>query len=49
MNSINLPPWDAGLGDARAKVVIAKGEAIELAVGLLMSREQLRDSILAPF
>lgn len=49
INSFNrLPPWDAGLGDARAKVDIAKGERIELAIGLVMSQEQLKGSILAP-
>jgi hypothetical protein len=48
LNSSNLPPWDAGFGDARAKVDIAKGERIELAIGLVLSQKQLQGSILAP-
>eukprot|EP00980_Cylindrotheca_fusiformis_P001177 scaffold322_cov88-Cylindrotheca_fusiformis.AAC.4 len=48
-NSDLLPPWDVGLGNARAKVFIPSGERIEVAIGLLMSKsKQIDGTILAP-
>lgn len=43
-----LPPWDAGYHEAKAKVDILNGERIEISIGLLISRELLKGSILEP-
>jgi hypothetical protein len=43
-----LAPFDAGLGDAKAKVDIAEGESIETGFGLAVSRELMRGTLIAP-
>jgi hypothetical protein len=41
-----LAPFDAGFGDAKAKVAIVRGERIEISTGLLLSRKLVKGSIL---
>ncbi|KAL3941824.1 MAG: hypothetical protein SGBAC_003870 [Bacillariaceae sp.] len=43
-----LPPWDAGYQEARAKVDIVRGQRIEISIGLFVSQNLLRGSILEP-
>ena len=43
-----LPPKDAGLGVARAKVALQAGDRIEMSLGLLVSQRIMADSIVAP-
>jgi hypothetical protein len=43
-----LAPFDAGLGDAKAKVDISQGESIETGFGLAVSRELMRGTLVAP-
>lgn len=42
MDMTRLAPFDAGLGDARAKVDISKGSYIEKSLGLVVSRNAVR-------
>jgi hypothetical protein len=42
MDMTRLAPFDAGLGDARAKVDIGKGSHIEKSLGLVVSRNAVR-------
>ena len=41
-----LAPFDAGLGDARAKRPISKGDRIEIATGLLLSTQLIAGTVL---
>jgi len=48
MDPTRLAPFDAGLSDARAKVVIKKGGHIENSLGLVLSRNSVRGTPLGP-
>jgi hypothetical protein len=41
-----LAPFDAGIGDAKAKVKISRGERIELTTGLVVSRKLMQGTAL---
>jgi hypothetical protein len=44
--SSRLAPFDAGFGDAKAKVSISSGERIEITTGLVVSRQLMKGSAL---
>jgi hypothetical protein len=46
MDLARLAPFDAGFGNAKAKVAIARGERIEISTGLVLSRKLVKGSIL---
>jgi hypothetical protein len=46
MDLARLAPFDAGFGDAKAKVAIARGERIEISTGLVLSRKLVKGGIL---
>jgi hypothetical protein len=46
MDVARLAPFDAGFGNAKAKVAIASGKRIEISTGLLLSRKLVKGSIL---
>jgi hypothetical protein len=39
-----MAPLDSGLGDARAKVMIKKGDRVEISTGLVLSRNLMKNS-----
>lgn len=43
-----LAPFDAGLSDARAKVDVKQGDRLETSLGLILSRNAIRNTALGP-